>query len=54
MRHAYHTLDEAKSALAESYERIEAPSDAEKVLVISGKHTHQTQCRNVINGLDSF
>ena len=54
MRHAYHTLDEAKSALAESYERIEAPSDAEKVLVISGKHTHQTQCRNVINGLDGF
>lgn len=54
MRHAYHTLDEAKSALAESYERIEAPSDIEKVLVISGKHTHQTQCRNVINNLDNF
>lgn len=54
MRHAYRTLDEAKTALASSYEHIEAPSEAEKVLVISGKHTYQTQCKNVINNLSSF
>ena len=54
MRHAYHTLAEAKAALASSYEHIEAPSEAEKVLVISGKHTYQTQCKNVVNNLSSF
>jgi gluconate kinase len=54
MLHAYKTLAEAKAALASSYEHIEAPSESEKVLVISGKHTYQTQCKNVINNLDSF
>jgi gluconate kinase len=54
MRRAYKTLSEAKAALASSYEHIEAPSESEKVLVISGKHTYQTQCKNVINNLDSF
>ena len=54
MRHAYKTLGEAKAALAESYERIEAPSEDEEPLVISGKHTYQTQCRNVINRLSDI
>ena len=51
MRHAYQSLEQAKAVLAESYERIEAPSEDEKPLVISGKHTYQTQCKNVINCL---
>ncbi|MCQ2571237.1 MAG: hypothetical protein MJ154_03250 [Candidatus Saccharibacteria bacterium] len=51
MRQAYKTLAEAKVALADSYKGIEAPSDKEKTIVISGKHTYPTQCRNVINRL---
>lgn len=54
MRQAYKTLAEAKVALAESYKGIEAPSDKEKAIVISGKHTYPTQCRNVINRLSDL
>jgi predicted kinase len=54
MRHAYRSLDQAKAVLAESYEKIEAPSDAEAPLVISGKHTYQTQCKNVLNRLSDI
>ena len=51
MRHHYKKLDEAKAALKDSYENIEAPSEAEEPLVISGKHTYQTQCKNVLSRL---
>ena len=37
--------------LAEQYKKIEAPSELEQPLVISGKHTFQTQCKNVLAGL---
>ena len=51
MRHKYKKLEEAKNALAEQYKKIEAPSELERPLVISGKHTFQTQCKNVLTGL---
>ena len=51
MRHHYKKLDEAKAALKESYENIEAPNESEEPLVISGKHTYQTQCKNVLSRL---
>ncbi len=51
MRHKYKTLTEAKTVLEDSYKKMEAPSDAEFPLVISGKHTFQTQCKNVLTGL---
>ncbi|MDO4220152.1 MAG: AAA family ATPase [Candidatus Saccharibacteria bacterium] len=51
MRHKYHKIEEAKITLANSYKKIEAPSEDEDPLVISGKHTFQTQCKNVLNGL---
>ena len=51
MRHKYKKLDDAKNALAEQYKKIEAPSELEQPLVISGKHTFQTQCKNVLTGL---
>ncbi len=51
MRHKYKKLDDAKIALANSYKKIEAPSEDEDPLVISGKHTFQTQCKNVLTGL---
>ena len=51
MRHKYKKLDDAKAALAEQYKKLEAPSELEQPLVISGKHTFQTQCKNVLAGL---
>ncbi len=51
MRHKYKKLEDAKNALAEQYKKIEAPSELEQPLVISGKHTFQTQCKNVLAGL---
>lgn len=51
MRSCYRTLPEAKAALEKAISRIEAPADGEKNIVISGKHTYQTQCRNVVNRL---
>ena len=51
MRHKYKTVDAAKIVLADSYKHIEAPSEDENPLVISGKHTFQTQCKNVLTGL---
>ena len=51
MRHKYKKLEDAKAALAEQYKKIEAPSELEHPLVISGKHTFQTQCKNVLTGL---
>lgn len=51
MRHAYKTLQAAKAAFAKSYENIEAPSETEEHIVISGKHTYQTQYKNVTNSL---
>ena len=51
MRRHYKTLDAAKKALKESYDTIEAPSAGEEHFVISGKHTYQTQCKNVLSHL---
>ena len=51
MRASYRTLSEAKDALSKALSHIEAPADDEKTIVISGKHTYQTQCRNVVNRL---
>ena len=51
MRQKYKKLEEAKAILAEQYKKIEAPSELEDPLVISGKHTFQTQCKNVLAGL---
>ncbi len=51
MRHKYKKLEDAKTALAERYKKIEAPSELEQPLVISGKHTFQTQCKSVLASL---
>ena len=51
MRHKYKKLEDAKAALTEQYKKIEAPSELEQPLVISGKHTFQTQCKNVLTNL---
>ncbi len=51
IRHVHKDLNEAKGVLAESYKHIEAPSPAEKPIVISGKHTYRTQSQNVVSRL---
>ena len=51
MRKKYKTLTEAKAALDSSYKHIEAPDETEDYIVISGKHTFATQCKNVLTGL---
>lgn len=51
MRHKYKKVADAKAALDAALKNIEAPSDDEPHLVISGKHTFQTQCKNVLMGM---
>ncbi len=51
MLHRYKKLADAKAALSASYEHLEAPTEAENPLVISGKHTAQTQIKNVLSRL---
>ncbi len=51
LRHKYKSLNEAKEAFSEAYNKLEAPSDGENPIVISGKHTFQTQCKNVLTGI---
>lgn len=51
MHHKYHTLAAAKTAFDAGYKHIEAPTEVENALVISGKHTFQTQCKNVLTGI---
>ena len=46
--------NEMKKLLADagsSYKKLEAPAESENPLVISGKHTFQTQCKNVLTGI---
>lgn len=51
MRQKYSNLADAKAALESSYSKLEAPADSENAIVISGKHTFQTQCKNVLSGI---
>ena len=51
MRRKYKKVTDAKAKLEAALKTIEAPSDDEKPLVISGKHTFQTQCKNVLMGI---
>lgn len=51
MRKKFHNVNDAKTALEDSYRKIEAPADYEDFLVISGKHMFQTQYKNVLVGL---
>ena len=44
-------LNAIKHRMRHKYKKIEAPSELERPLVISGKHTFQTQCKNVLTGL---
>lgn len=51
LRRKYRKLELAKSALNSALARIEAPTETENPLVISGRHTFKTQCKSVLNSL---
>ena len=47
----YRSLAKAKEAYEEAVNEIEAPSDLEHPIILSGKHTFETQAKHVITGL---
>ena len=51
MLRRYKKIADAKAALSASYEHLEAPTETENPIVISGKHTPQTQIKNVLSRL---
>lgn len=51
MKKRYKTVAEAKSAFDDASSKLEAPTEAEKPIILSGKHTFETQTKHVLAGL---
>ncbi len=51
MKLKYHSAAKAKEIYDASVESLEAPSEIEKPIILSGKHTFDTQTRHVLAGL---
>ena len=51
MKSRYRSVSKAKKAYDVAIEEIEAPSDNERPIILSGKHTFETQTRHVLAGL---
>ena len=51
MKKRYKTVAEAKSAFDDAAAKLEAPTEAEKPIILSGKHTFETQTKHVLAGL---
>ena len=47
----YKNVSKAKEIYDAAVEKIEAPTDFEKPIILSGKHTFETQTRHVLAGL---
>lgn len=47
----YHSVAKARDAYDASVDNLEAPSEIEKPIILSGKHTFETQCKHVLTGL---
>lgn len=47
----YRSVSKAKTAYDVAVAEMEAPTDIEKPIILSGKHTFETQTRHVIAGL---
>ena len=47
----YKSVSKAKDAYEKAVAEMEAPIDIEKPIILSGKHTFETQTRHVIAGL---
>lgn len=51
MKSRYKTVAEAKKIYDEGIEAMEAPTAMEKPIILSGKHTFETQTKHVLSGL---
>ena len=51
MKAKYKTVAKAKELLEQKSAELEAPSEAEKPIILSGKHTFETQTKHVLAGL---
>ena len=47
----YKNVAKAKKAYDDAVALLEAPTDVEKPIILSGKHTFETQVRHVVKGL---
>ncbi len=47
----YKNVTKAKKAYDDAVALLEAPTDVEKPIILSGKHTFETQVRHVVKGL---
>ena len=51
MKVKYRSVHKAKEIYNEAVNEIEAPTEAEQPIILSGKHTFETQTKHVIAGL---
>ncbi len=51
MRKRFKTVAEAKEAFDTATSKLEAPADSENPIILSGKHTFETQNKHVLAGL---
>ena len=51
MKREYKSVSAAREAYDKAVSTLEAPSEIEKPLILSGKHTFDTQARHVLAGL---
>lgn len=54
LKSKYKDVAKAKETYETAVNEIEAPSASERPIIISGKHTFETQAKHVITGLASF
>lgn len=51
MKERYKSVSKAKTMYDTSIESLEAPAEFEKPIILSGKHTFETQAKHVVAGL---
>jgi gluconate kinase len=51
LKKRYRTLKKAKEVYNTAVEELETPADFEKPIILSGKHTFETQVKHIISGL---
>ncbi|MBQ3453211.1 AAA family ATPase [Candidatus Saccharibacteria bacterium] len=51
LKNRHRSVSKAKNAYETAVSELEAPTETEKPIILSGKHTFETQTRHVITGL---
>lgn len=54
MKFKYRSVSRAKEEYAQAINTLESPSEGEHPIILSGKHTFETQNKHVISGLADF